>query len=231
MTTTKNSPEAAVVKELLQRKESGQGPHPLRPMEHLAFAILMDSGVEVGAALAAIGCLRRDFVDWNEVRVARVQEMVRIVGPDLPGIEQAMRSVKEEYNAFFDKRGVLSFDFLADGKPSETRRSLNQLLPRLAKGGVALLLFEFCPGASLPLSDEGLKQARKDAVLGKTGDRNQLTRLLADCLSLGEMALLLQYWELEALGHPYGEQPKKATASAAQKKAKKALAKARNAKN
>lgn len=230
MTTTKNSPEAAAVKELLQRKESGPGPHPLHPLEHLAFAILLDSGLDAAVALEAVARLRRDFVDWNEVRVARIQELVRTVGPDLANVEQAARGIKEEYNAFFDKKGVLAFEFLADGKPAEARRGLNQLLPRLGKGAVSLLLFEFCAGASLPLSDEGLKQARKDGVAGKAGDRNQLARLLAECLELREAAILLQYWELEAMGHPYGEQPKKSASAASQKKAKKAPAKAKVAK-
>jgi hypothetical protein len=196
-----------------------------RALEHLALAILVANGATVADALDALDRARRDFVDWNEVRVARVQELARSLAP-VPNAERSAREIRDEYNAFFEKKGVLAFDFLAAGKPSEVRRQLTQFLPRLAKGAVALLLYEFCPGAPLPLSDEGLKQARRDGMAGKAGDRNQLARALAESLELAEAALLLQYWELEATGSPYGEPLKKESAGSG-KKGKKAPAKAK----
>lgn len=218
MATTKEA--AGLAKELLERKETGSGPIPPRALDHLGLAVLVDEDVEVSDALAALSRLRRAFVDWNEVRVARTQEIARVIGA-IPSAESAAKSLREEYNAFFEKKGALNYEFLAAGKPAETRRALGQLLPKLSKGALAILLYEFCPGASLPLSDEGLRQARRDGVVGKTGDRNQVTRALAEQMDLAEAALLLQHWEIEATGSPYGETLKKDTP----KKAKKASAK------
>lgn len=229
MTSGKTIPENSPARELLAKKEAGAGPHPLRPLDHLAFAILADAGAAPAAILAALGRLRQEFVDWNEVRVARGQEVARVLGRDIPDAERAALRIKEEYNAFFDKKGVLGFEFLAAGKPAETRRALGQQLPHLGKGAVSLLLYEFCAGASLPLSDEGLKQARKDGVAGKNSDRNQLSRVLADSLTPAEACLLLQYWELDASGHPYGEAGKREGAQAG-KKAKKPAGKGKKVK-
>ncbi len=224
MTSGKNLPESSPARELLARKEAGPGPHPPRPLDHLAFAILADAGAGVAESLAALGRLRQEFVDWNEARVARVQEIARVLGAGIPENERAAARIREEYNAFFEKKGALGFEFLAAGKPAETRRALGQLLPHLGRGAASLLLYEFCAGASLPLSDEGLKQARKDGPVGKNADRSQLARALAESLAPGEICLLLQYWELEATGHPYGEAGKKECGQAA-KKAKKPAAK------
>lgn len=219
MKNSRNATETSPAEELLSLKASGCGPHPLRPLEHLAFAILMDAGGDVAGSLAAISRLRREFVDWNEIRVSRSQEIVRALGK-VDNAERAALRIKEEYNAFFDAKGALNFDFLVNGKPAEMRRALVQMLPHLSKGAVALLLHEFCPGASIPLSDEGLKKARKDGIVGKSGDRNQLYRVLSESLEAGDICLLLQYWELESSGSPYGEPLRKESKGGAKKSAK-----------
>lgn len=203
-----STPKDAVLKELLERKETGSGPHPPRAMDHLALALVAAGGTELPEALAAIARIRRAFIDWNEARVARGQELARALGA-VPGAETTARKLKDAYNAFFDRKGALNFDFLTLGKPAESKRALSQLFPALGKGAVALLLYEFCPGSPLPLSDEGLKQARRDAAVGKQGDRSQLARALGEQLEPPEAALLLQYWEIEATGSPYGEPLKK----------------------
>ncbi len=202
------APKDSTLRELLARKETGDGPHPPRAMDHLALALVAAGGAELPDALAAVARIRRAFIDWNEARVARGQELARALG-DIPGAEAIARKVKDAYNAFFDRKGALNFDFLTLGKPAESKRALAQLFPALGKGAAALLLYEFCPGSPLPLSDEGLRQARRDAAVGKQGDRNQLARALGEQLEPGEAAVLLQYWEIEATGSPYGEPLKK----------------------
>lgn len=221
---SKDVQESSPARDLLQRKESGSGPVPPRAMEHLALAIMIDSGLDMAEALAALTRLRRDFVDWNEIRVARIQELSRSMGHSAEA-EKAASTIRDEYNAFFEKKGALNFDFLNMGKPVEMRRALTQLMPRLGKQAAAILLYEFCPGASLPLSDDGLKQARRDGIVGKSGDRNQVGRALSDGLEPAGAALLLQHWEVEATGSPYGEPLKKEVAAA--KKTRKPAPKAK----
>lgn len=217
-----NTVDVTPAKELLNRKEAGPGPHPPRALDHLAFALLMTFIGDPAESSTALDNLRREFVDWNEVRVARIQEIARVLG-HFPEAENIASRIREEYNAFFEKKGTLGFDFLGSGKPAESKRHLNQLLPRLNKAAASLLLYEFCPGASLPLSDDALKQARRDGLVGKAADRNQVARALAEGLDPADAAALVQYWEIEASGSPYGE------AASAVKKEKKIPAKAKNA--
>ena len=225
MANVKDSSENNSLRELLARKEAGSGPHALQPLDHLAFAIAMDAGNDVKECLFAVDKLRQEFVDWNEVRVARTQEIARAVG-DLIDAERCALRIKEEYNAFFEKKGALDFDFLAAGKPAEMRRLLGQQLPHIGKGAASLLLYEFCVGSPLPLSDEGLKQAKKDGAAGKAADRGQLGRALSENLQPKEITRLLQYWELEATCAPYSEMPKREGGQSG-KKAKKPAAKAK----
>ncbi|MDR1535993.1 MAG: hypothetical protein LBU64_13020 [Planctomycetota bacterium] len=201
MDNSDSAPKTNPARELLGKKITGPGPHPLRPLEHLAFAVMEAAGVEVKAILESLAQLRKEFVDWNEIRVTRVQELSRSLG-DLPNPEKIANSLKEEYNIFFEKLGSLDFGFVAALKPSDAKRSLAQAFPLLSKSGIALILREFCPGAHLPLSDPGLKQARNDDMIGKTPETGLMA--LAASLTPGELSLLTQYWELEATGHPYG---------------------------
>jgi hypothetical protein len=173
-------------------------------MDHLAYSIIFDAGEPAEAALAAIALLRKHFIDWNEIRVARTQEVARAMG-GRAWAETAAKRIIEEYNSFFDKRGNLSYDFLAATKAAEGRKLLQQYLPHLRKGAYALLLFLNIPGAPLPLSDEGVKAAKKHGLLSKSGDRGLLLRTLQQALDNEAIARVVQHLEIEATGNPYGE--------------------------
>lgn len=203
---------ASPVQQYLKSRSSRPGPHPLGHLDHLAFAIIVDAGETPESALAALARLRHHFVDWNEIRVSRVQEVARALG-DLAAAEEIATRIVDDYNAFFEKKGCLGFDFLESGKVAEGRKLLHQVLPRIKKGAANLLLYQFCPGASLPLSDEGLKAARKEGLVAKTGDRGQLGRLLTEELEPDLTVTVIQYLELDATGHPYGEPAKPASAA------------------
>ncbi|MDR2390498.1 MAG: hypothetical protein LBE84_02300 [Planctomycetota bacterium] len=215
MGTPKNQTDAMAPQELLIRKIGSPGPHPPRTMEHLAFAVMDANGIETAEILAVLERLRREFVDWNEIRVARRQELARALG-GISGAERIAQRLKESYNRFFDKRGALGFEFLAAMKLSDAKRALGQTLPELSKSAGSLLLREFCTGMSLPISDAGLKQAGKDGLAGKNPDRGRLASVLSSStLNPESVSLLLQYWELEAAGHPYGPAGKKESAARA----------------
>ena len=204
----------------LNSRSNRQGSQAMNALDHLAFALMTDAGETVADALAALATLREQFVDWNEIRVARGQEVSRALG-NLDSHEDTALRIITEYNAFFEKRGALSFDFLAAGKVAEGRKLMHQYIPKLKKGAVGLLLFEFCPGATLPISDEALKVAKKEGLVGKSGDRNQLARILAETLPMESVAKVAQYLELDATSHPYGEPVKPGAVKTVKPSAKK----------
>lgn len=223
MNTQKESTPSPVT-EYLRNRSNRSGPHPLGHLDHLAFAILLDAGESPDAAMAALARIRQHFVDWNEVRVARSQELARVL-EGIDSAEECAVRIIDEYNGFFEKKGCLGFDFLEAGKVAEGRKALHQLLPRVRKGAVGLLLYEFCPGASVPLSDEALKAARKEGLVGKNGDRGQLGKAFAEHLAPDAAVRVIQYLELDATGNPYGEPPKAAQSKSAKTPAKKSAKK------
>lgn len=190
---------------------------PLNPLDHLAFAILLDAGEDAETALGALNSLRQTFIDWNEIRVARTQEVARAL-KNIAAAEESAQRIRDEYNAFFDRKGSLDFDFLSDSKVAEGRKLLQQTLPKLRKPAIAFLLYEFVPGASLPLSDSGLKHARKLGMASKNADRSQFDRVLSEQFEKADICRLIQHIEIEIFGNPYGEAARNQAGSAKRKK-------------
>lgn len=221
---TPKEPTPSPVKEYLGNRDGRPGPRPLGHLDHLAFAVLLDAGESPAAAMDSLAKIRQGFVDWNEVRVARRQELARVLD-GIDSAEECAVKILDEYNGFFEKKGCLGFDFLEAGKVAEGRKILHQLLPRVRKGAIGLLLYEFCPGAPAPLSDEALKTARKEGLIGKSGDRGQLGKVFAEHLTPEEAVRIIQYLELDATGNPYGEQLKAAQPKGAKTSARKSAGK------
>lgn len=210
MINNQKKTELDPIRLFFEKKLAGFGLQPLRAMDHPAFAIMETNSAGAEASLRALSRLRREFIDWNEIRVTRTQELARHLS-DLPNPETIAFQIKTAYNVFFEKRDCLGFSFLSTYKPMEAKRSLAQAFSLLPKGAQALLLFEYCQGAAFPLSDAALKIVRKDGIAGKNPTRDAVLPVLAAALHLREISLLIQCWEIEASGHPYGPGSKPAS--------------------
>ncbi|MDR3211720.1 MAG: hypothetical protein LBU79_07375 [Planctomycetota bacterium] len=197
---------ASPIAQYIEKRLGRAALSPLNALDHIAFAILLEDGATVKTALEMVASLKKDFFDWNEIRVSRTQEVARTLSAIIRADTSARRLI-EEYNGFFEKKGCLSFDFLRVVKVAEAKKQLHQAFPLLHKGAISLILYEFCPEASLPISDAALKLARKEGLIGKSANREQFVAALASGAVPGDAVLLVQHLELEVHGNPYGEVP------------------------
>lgn len=106
------------------------GEKPKKPshcdfIEMLVFAILSENTTEA-AARAAIKKIQSHFVDFNDLRVARIEETVEIIGHDIqePG-KCAMRLVSL-LNAIFQKYDCLAPEDLTNAGKKNTREILDK---------------------------------------------------------------------------------------------------------
>lgn len=194
----------AAVRAALAKYQAGAGPHALEPEDHLAFALLSKAGMGPEEALAVLQRLRETFVDWNEVRVASLPELMRCIGTDANAQDMATE-LRQGYNALFEARNTITMDFLNNCKPTEAKRALGQIMPLVPRPAVLLLVHQFCGSVQLPISANGVRQARKESFVSNSADANQVYRAISDALTPAERCLMVQYWELAATGNPYGE--------------------------
>ncbi len=191
------------------------------PLDRLVMALLLD-GHDRTQAWSAWRRLREHFIDWNEARVARKAELTRLVAP-LPASEEVADRLRKLLEKLFDQCGMLDLGFLAELKPGDSRRALLDLDANLPRDELALISFECCPGVTMPLSTEAFDAARRLGLVGKSGTKVQLQKLVQNDLAPTEAAELVYYLELE--GQPAGKKPAAKSGGEAKKAAKPAAKK------
>ncbi len=186
----------------------------LPPLERLILAVLADGG-DREAARQGLERLRNSYVDWNECRVARRAELARLLEP-LPEADERAQLLRESLNRLFDVRGAMDLAFLGGVRPAEGRRYLLEIYPDLPRPQLALILFEVCPGVTLPLSAEALRLARKEGLIGRSGTKQQLQTRLQEEFTPVEAATLVQC--LTALTAPEPKARRRSSTRADRKK-------------
>lgn len=185
------------IQSVLRAYETGSiAPKALTPMDRLVFGILTDYATPLEAE-EAMARLRERFINWNELRVARWIEIARGLDP-IPDSDACAIRLRSMLGRLFELRGAMALDFLTEMKVTDARKLLVDLDSNLPRHELNLIMFEMIPGMSIPLSQEGLKVARKHGLIGRTGNKNQLQKTLETECEGAEAAQLLHYIEVEA---------------------------------
>ena len=96
--------------------EKSKKPVYQNPVEAIVFAVLCENSNE-SAAKAALKKIQSHFVDFNDLRVARIEEIVEVIGPDIPEPEKCAARLASILNAIFQKYDCLTLeDLITAGK-------------------------------------------------------------------------------------------------------------------
>ena len=95
-------------------------------LQVLMEAILSEDAAQkqVSKAMEAI---QREFVDYNELRVALPREVCECIGKDFPGVRAKAETIKLALNNVFDRFNQLSIDSLAEVPKKQIPRRLEEL--------------------------------------------------------------------------------------------------------
>jgi endonuclease III len=107
------------------------------PVDAIVFAIVSENITE-SQAHDAIKKLKGYFVDWNDLRVASVEEIIEVLGPDMAAARNIAATLVSVLNAVFDKHNMLGLQSLRKlGK-----RPAKMLLEKLS--GVTPFVVDYC---------------------------------------------------------------------------------------
>ncbi len=81
------------------------------PVDALVFAIVSENLTE-SHAQAAIKKLKDYFVDWNDLRVATIEEIIEVLGPDFEPARSIAATLVSVLNAVFNKHNMLGLQSL-----------------------------------------------------------------------------------------------------------------------
>ncbi len=193
MTTKKTqSPEEKIGRAIITLKKIHKNvlKEKLTSVEEMLQAVIVDNGATAEEAKKITFNLRKAYVDWNEVRVARVAELAKIIDPlpDSDGIAVKLHSLLMK---IFEKTGRVTLSFIEEMKTNEARRVINNIEPT-AKLVVDRILMNELPTAIIPFSNEAISLAIKIKLAPKDSTRQKFNKLLSESVSR-EMALELFY--------------------------------------
>ena len=101
----------------------------------------------------ALEALEKEFVDFNELRVAPIKDIVDTLGRDFPDARRKAEEATTVLNAIFNRRNNLVLDYVEKMSKRDVRRHLAELgLSPYAAGVMMLLVFG---GHAVPV-DQGL---------------------------------------------------------------------------
>jgi endonuclease-3 len=150
--------------------------------DHLA-AVIISRGTGTSNAYKACTKVMAEFVDWNEVRVARWGEIERMLRPQLGREEspEAARRLVYCLQQIFQKRGDVDLSGLAKTSPAEARRFLLSL-DCVDRDEANLVLLLGLGDPVMPVDSDVLRASKRMGVVSNTATKLQAQRALETVL-------------------------------------------------
>ncbi len=146
------------------------------PAEALIYGIVHERMNE-SAAHRAIKGLRSAFVDWNDLRVSRVEEVVEALGEDTPASRTAALALTSALKDIFDEYHKVSLQALK----TQGKRPARQCLERFE--GVTPFVVNYClltalQAHAVPLTDDMVAYLKQHKLIETNADQEDIEGFL-----------------------------------------------------
>ena len=172
------------------------------PAEALIWGIISERLSEA-ATSRALREIRTSFVDWNDLRVARVEEIAEALGSNAPAGRDAAMSLTAALRAIFDEHHKISLAILKKLGKRPAREGLEKIR------GVSRFVINYCMLTSMeahavPLTQNMIEYLRRHGAISVDADEEDiegfLTRQIAAKDAYECYALLRRESESPKLG-------------------------------
>jgi endonuclease III len=199
-----------------------------------AVEILIQSVLEENATTAraqeAVERFRKEYLDYNELRVSPPKEMVERMGKDFPGSRDKAVNLYESLNRIFDQTCQMTLDYIPEKHGKNIRRHLRNMgLSHYAASAVALKVFdEFAIPVDQALVDTLEMDQAAEPGSSIEDVQARIEKLVTARNALAAHELLRAYAEKNAQARlEWREQREQAAAEAQQKREEEQMAKAK----
>jgi len=139
------------IKKLLTGVSRKAAPPP--PGESEAVKFLLEAILQADAtrksAQSVVSAFDREFVDYNELRVAPAKDIVDAMGRDFPGAREKADSIVRVLNAIFDRNSELSMKHMEKMPKRDLRKHLQEI--GLSPYAAALVTMTVFGGHAVPI--------------------------------------------------------------------------------
>jgi len=151
------------------------------PVDALVYAIVSENMGET-ATHSAIKRFIDYFVDWNDLRVSRAEEIVEVLGADTPVTRDIASALTMALGAVFNKYNTVSLKALQRIGKRPARQALEQI------EGTSPFVVDFCcltslQGHAIPLTKKMTEFLRSNELVHPDADEQQIEGFLAKQIS------------------------------------------------
>jgi endonuclease III len=147
------------------------------PVDALVYAVISENMSEA-AMQSAMKRFADYFVDWNDLRVSRAEEIVEVLGEDTPVAKATALALTKVLGAVFDKYNTISLQALKKiGK-----RQAKQVLEKI--DGTSHFVVNYCmltslQGHAVPLTGKMIDYLKINQMVHPDADEQQIEGFLA----------------------------------------------------
>ena len=152
---------------------------PARRTDRIVLLVegIMAEDTTPAKASLAISALAEEFVDFNELRVSPVRDIVEVLGEDFPSVRAKANAVTGALQVIFDHANSLSMDYLAKMTKREVRSILREKIGLSPYAESVLTLFGF-GGHAIPVDNLLLEALKLDGYIHPDSDLPDLQGFL-----------------------------------------------------
>ena len=151
------------------------------PVESLIYAIISEKMSET-AAQSAIKRFTGYFVDWNDLRVSRPEEIVEILGADTSVTRDIALALTGALGAVFDRYNTVSLKVLKKIGKRPARQTLEKM-NGLSRFVVSYCMLTSLHGHAIPLTKKMIDYLRSKQLIHPDSDEQQIEGFLARQIS------------------------------------------------
>jgi len=149
---------------------------PMDPIEALLFACLSEETTD-SKARTLLKRLKSFFVDFNEIRVCRTEELAEVLGKGFPESRKCARVIISLLQNIFDELDTLSLKSLCESGKRESKNFLSKL-ESINPYILSRIMLESIGGHAFPVHAKMLEVLRGEEVVNPKADISDIQGFL-----------------------------------------------------
>ena len=146
------------------------------PVEAVVFGVLCEHQT-LAAARTSLRKIKKHFVDFNDLRVSRQEEVVEVLEKNDPKIKVIARQLSDSLNAIFYKFDTISLNSLKEQGKRQARKELEEL-EKISPFVVSYCFLTALSGHAIPVSESIADYLRVEELVHPKSKTNDIEGFL-----------------------------------------------------
>jgi len=146
------------------------------PVDALIYGIVSETMTH-GEAEAAMRGIRQTFINWNDLRVSRAEEIVEVFGADTPALRDTAMTLTTALRGVFDGYHTVSLQALKKLGKRPARQVIEKLGP-LGRFAVSYCMLTSLQAHAIPLTGRMMEYLKRHKIVDGQADEEEIDGFL-----------------------------------------------------